>query len=114
MNPSELSKKLEESIRGAKCSNKGCLSGGKDNLDIVWFGNQYEQKIITCSSCYVMNDEAIKKSIPTAQNVMPLRLLNRNVVRSSPNSSARPKRMRNIKAPPNGCPATSSRGRNSI
>lgn len=73
MNPGELSKKLEESIRTAKCSNKGCLSGGKDNLDIVWFGNQYEQKIITCSSCYIMNDEAIKKSLPTAQNIMPLR-----------------------------------------
>jgi hypothetical protein len=41
MNTNEVSKKLEETIKGAKCNNKGCLSGGKDNLEIVWFGNQY-------------------------------------------------------------------------
>lgn len=103
MNPAELSKKLDESIRAAKCSNKGCLSGGKDNLDIVWFGNQYEQKIITCSSCYVMNDEAIKKSIPTSQNVMPLRYNSFKIVHSSTNLLVKLKPMKNISHLQNGC-----------
>lgn len=73
MSSQEFFKKLEEHIRSSKCSNKGCLSNGKDNMEIVWFGNQYEEKMITCSSCFVMNDEALKKSIPTNQNVLPLR-----------------------------------------
>lgn len=73
MNLVEGSKKLEESIKMGKCKNRECLSGGKDNLEIVWFGNQYEQKKITCSSCFVMNDEAIKKSLPTNLNVVPVR-----------------------------------------
>lgn len=32
MSQTELVKKLQDSIRSAKCSNKGCLSGGLDNL----------------------------------------------------------------------------------
>lgn len=27
---------------------------------------------MTCSSCYLLNDEAIKKSIPASFNVLPL------------------------------------------
>ena len=41
MNSQELQKKLEESIKSNKCSNKGCLSASSDHLEIVWFGNQY-------------------------------------------------------------------------
>lgn len=64
---------MEESLRGARCSSKDCLSSGRDSQEIVWFGVQYEQKKITCSSCFVMNDEAVKKCLPTAVNVMPVR-----------------------------------------
>lgn len=39
---SELYKKLEATIKGVKCKNKGCLSAGNDNLELVWFGEQYE------------------------------------------------------------------------
>lgn len=51
----DLYLKLHQTIKDAKCKNKDCLSKGNDNLELVWFGKQYEEKIITCSSCYVMN-----------------------------------------------------------
>jgi hypothetical protein len=75
INPPELQKKLEESIRAKNCTHKGCLSSGKDALDIVWFGSQFEEKVITCSSCFVLNDEALKKCVPSSFNVVPLRYL---------------------------------------
>ena len=28
--------------------------------------------MVTCSSCFIMNDEAVKKSMPTAFNVLPV------------------------------------------
>ena len=68
----DLHAKLGHLIKDAKCKNKDCLSNGNDNLELVWFGKQYEEKIITCSSCYVMNEEAIKKSLPTSMNVLPV------------------------------------------
>lgn len=73
LNSSELQKRLYDSIRSNKCTNKGCLSNGEDNLEVAWFGKQYDEKCLTCSSCYIMNDEAVRKSIPTAFNVLPLR-----------------------------------------
>lgn len=71
---SELSRKLIDQVRANRCSKKGCFSQQRDPLDVVWFGQQYgDSKELTCSACYVCNDEAIKASFPTQINVLPVR-----------------------------------------
>ena len=72
---SDIVKKIQDEFRAGKCLNKGCESEQKDTPDIVWFGKQYEHKQITCSSCLIKNDEAMKKCIPSFQNVLPVRYL---------------------------------------
>jgi hypothetical protein len=65
-------KNLVESLKTEKCQRKDCLSDNIGNLEVVWFGKQYDTKDMTCSCCYMLNDEAIKKSLPATYNVLPL------------------------------------------
>ena len=77
---SEISRKIIEQLRCQTCKRKNCKSDQRDPLDVVWFGKQYNQKQITCSACFICNDEAIKNAIPTQQNVVPLRYTFRYLV----------------------------------
>jgi hypothetical protein len=71
---SEIARKIIEQIHNTRCKKKNCPSQQRDPLDLVWFGKQYgDQRQITCSACFVCNDEAIKNAIPTQLNVLPLR-----------------------------------------
>jgi hypothetical protein len=73
---SEQSRKLIEQARAFRCTRKGCLSQQRDPIDVVWFGQQYgECKEYTCSACYICSDEAVKASLPTALNILPLRYI---------------------------------------
>jgi hypothetical protein len=65
-------KKIITELKSMKCSKKGCLSDHRDTLEVAWFGNLYENKEMTCSSCYILDNEAIKKSLPSNLNVLPL------------------------------------------
>ena len=83
---SELSRKIIEQVRCQTCRQKNCHSDQRDPLDVVWFGKQYSQKQITCSACFVCNDEALKNAIPTQQNVAPLRYRTLHAASSSSSS----------------------------
>lgn len=70
----EIARKILEQIRAGLCNKKNCISKQRDPLDVVWFGKQYgANREITCSACYICNDEAVKNSLPTQLNVLPLR-----------------------------------------
>ena len=42
MSGGELYRKLADTVKAGKCNNKGCLSGCQDNVEIFWFGKQYD------------------------------------------------------------------------
>lgn len=65
--------KILEAIRNNKCQRKGCLSAGQDNLDVVWYGQKFLDREITCSSCVLKNDEVLRRLEPVSTNLMPLR-----------------------------------------
>lgn len=70
----EIARKIIEQVRAGQCKRNNCISQQRDPPDVVWFGKQYgSNKEVTCSACYICNDEAVKKSIPTQLNVLPLR-----------------------------------------
>ena len=71
---SEITRKIVDQVKSSKCGKAHCKSQGRDQLEVVWFGKQYgQQKEVTCSACFICNDEAIKSAIPTQLNVLPLR-----------------------------------------
>lgn len=72
MSQLEPIKNMLDSLKTEKCTRKDCLSDKRGNLEVVWFGKQYDVKEVTCSCCFMLNDEAIKKSIPATFNVLPL------------------------------------------
>lgn len=69
----DIAKKITETIRLNKCQRKGCMSNNQDNLEVVWFGNEFEHKDVTCSSCVLMNEAAIGKVLPVGNNLLPVR-----------------------------------------
>jgi hypothetical protein len=72
----EIARKIIEQVRANQCRKKNCVSQQRDPLDVVWFGKQYGvNREATCSACYICNDEAVKNSLPTHLNVLPLRYI---------------------------------------
>lgn len=83
----EIARKIIEQVRANCCKKKNCVSQQRDPLEVIWFGTQYgANREATCSACYICNEEAVKNSLPTCLNVLPLRYKSCYSVFSSINS----------------------------
>lgn len=69
----DIDRKIAETIRLNKCQRKGCLSNNQDSLEVVWFGNEFEHKDVTCSSCVLMNEAVVGKILPVGSKLHPVR-----------------------------------------
>ena len=77
-----------DTIRQHKCARKSCLSTNQDQLEVVWFGNKFDLKDLTCTSCVLMNDDLLRGLEPAAHNILPLRYVSIHIAPSSTSFSS--------------------------